>query len=249
MRSSLSICVQSGALYRQSFPNTIYRPRGGVEAQKDSRPHHEGPQVQDPFPPHSDAKCSRKRTYSASLVSEVIVDTLDEGVRKDGYVTSHRNSRRKRSRISAPSAPSSSVSGTALPHNDPPSSTPLQPVHRNKRARVCHPDYGTRTNSVPRLGCPHCPYIQKSGRLPDLRRHIRAHERQTQEPEWVCCGIPVELAKDYKVPSGASVKIWGGREMIGGCYHAFSRRDAYKRHLAKSIKCVGDIPKYVNGFC
>jgi hypothetical protein len=240
-------------LYRQCFPDTKYRSRAEVEFSIDSRFHDEKiPQAEDPCPPHSknvNAKSSRKRTYSASLASGIIVDTQDEGVKEGGYATSYRNGRHKRFRTSTPpSALPHSVSSAALSHNHPPSSAHFQLASRKRRSRVCHPAHEPRVNSVPRLGCPHCPYVQKSGRLPDLRRHIRAHERQIQEPEWVCCGIPVELAKDYKIPPGALVKIWGGREMIGGCHYAFSRRDAYKRHLAKSVKCVGDIPKYVNGF-
>ena len=62
--------------------------------------------------------------------------------------------------------------------------------------------------------CPTCPYRQKKGRMPDLRRHVRSHFRKNSDN--VC----------RRVLNKAG--MW-----TGGCGNSFSRKDALKRHLKK----------------
>jgi|ERR1700722_6655157 len=131
---------------------------------------------------------------------------------------------------------------------DEPESPLFDSARRFKRSRVCPPTQKKETKST-RWACHICAHVQRNKRAPDLRRHIHAHERQGQEPEWVCCGIPAELAKDYGLPPNLPIAIWRGRKMVGGCRQEFSRRDAYKRHLNhRDGKCFGDVARYVREF-
>ena len=85
--------------------------------------------------------------------------------------------------------------------------------------------------------------------MPDLRRHIRAHTAKAQK-DWICCGVPVQLARKYKVDRrtvASSTRYWAetGMMMVGGCAISFARRDAYRRHLKDcKVKCVGDAEGY-----
>lgn len=92
--------------------------------------------------------------------------------------------------------------------------------------------------------CPHCEYVQKERRRPDLARHIATHGPNTAE--WACCGVPRALARRYGLdPAREDAYTIGGVEMMGGCGKAFSRRDALQRHLrvrhAHGPECVGDV--------
>ncbi|KAH7928439.1 hypothetical protein BV22DRAFT_208149 [Leucogyrophana mollusca] len=90
--------------------------------------------------------------------------------------------------------------------------------------------------------CPHCSWVQRNHRTPDLKRHIRTHTRFQRPAQWVCCGVAMEMSGAYKVPADAQPYTFQGQPMIGGCGKEFSRRDALKRHLDnKHITCVGDL--------
>ena len=93
--------------------------------------------------------------------------------------------------------------------------------------------------------CPHCPYVQRNRRSPDLKRHIKTHTRGVDVVDWVCCGVPVLNAIELGVPAAivreAEVFEFDGMLMIGGCRKAFSRRDALSRHLQREKgECFGD---------
>ncbi|PIL23049.1 hypothetical protein GSI_14356 [Ganoderma sinense ZZ0214-1] len=93
--------------------------------------------------------------------------------------------------------------------------------------------------------CPHCPYVQRNRRSPDLKRHIKTHTRGDDVADWVCCGVPVLSAIELGVPDRilreGQVFVFDGVLMVGGCRKAFSRRDALHRHLQRERgKCFGD---------
>ncbi|KAI1787951.1 hypothetical protein LXA43DRAFT_1027027, partial [Ganoderma leucocontextum] len=93
--------------------------------------------------------------------------------------------------------------------------------------------------------CPYCPYVQRSRRSPDLKRHIKTHTRGADVADWVCCGVSVLNAVELGVPAAtvreAQAFEFDGMLMIGGCRKAFSRRDALIRHLQREKgKCFGD---------
>ncbi|KAI1787949.1 hypothetical protein LXA43DRAFT_671814 [Ganoderma leucocontextum] len=93
--------------------------------------------------------------------------------------------------------------------------------------------------------CPYCPYVQRSRRSPDLKRHIKTHTRGADVADWVCCGVPVLNAVELGVPTTtvreAQTFDFDGVLMVGGCRKAFSRRDALIRHLQREKgKCFGD---------
>ena len=95
--------------------------------------------------------------------------------------------------------------------------------------------------------CPYCKWVQRNHRTPDLKRHIRTHTRLQRPAQWVCCGVPIEDAKNYNIPASAEPYIWGGETMIGGCRKEFSRRDALKRHLDNDhISCIGNFAAFAN---
>ncbi|CAL1713262.1 unnamed protein product [Somion occarium] len=69
-----------------------------------------------------------------------------------------------------------------------------------------------------------CNYVQKNERIPDLKRHIRAHQGGTKI---ICCGQPI--GPDH--PHWADGYLWEGKIRWGGCWRTFSRKDALTRHL------------------
>ncbi|KAI0773334.1 hypothetical protein BD413DRAFT_446116, partial [Trametes elegans] len=92
--------------------------------------------------------------------------------------------------------------------------------------------------------CPHCAFVQRGRRTPDLKRHIRTHTRPS-DPLWVCCGVPLAEAAARGVPPDVLRRQapfeYEGVLFVGGCEREFSRRDALKRHLNKCRgECVGD---------
>ncbi|KAI9001563.1 hypothetical protein BD414DRAFT_432261 [Trametes punicea] len=102
--------------------------------------------------------------------------------------------------------------------------------------------------------CPYCPYVQRSRRSPDLKRHIKTHmpSNSEDEAEWICCGVPLKDAQAFGVPPeviGEEPFVYGGQAMVGGCGKVFSRRDALKRHLrARAGLCHGDaLAPYLHG--
>jgi hypothetical protein len=94
--------------------------------------------------------------------------------------------------------------------------------------------------------CPHCSWVQRNRRTPDLKRHIRTHTRLLKPSQWVCCGVPVEEAASYAIRSDSESRLHDGRYVVGGCWKEFSRRDALKRHLDNSnIGCVGNLNAFL----
>ncbi|KAI0651450.1 hypothetical protein C8Q79DRAFT_35786 [Trametes meyenii] len=93
------------------------------------------------------------------------------------------------------------------------------------------------------FACPFCDYVQVKSRKPDFRRHVKSH---FTTKDWLCCGVPVEWAREKYGLSDAVVAAYaaGGRVyefqgvlMVGGCPSAvkdFSRCDALARHIGKS---------------
>ncbi|KDQ62530.1 hypothetical protein JAAARDRAFT_30430 [Jaapia argillacea MUCL 33604] len=153
--------------------------------------------------------------------------------------------RRAPSDFYAPSSPASTSHSTSFTSSPSPSMVRLKrprtnPAPRNTQASsfsAAHPPLKPNP-----WACPHCPWIQRNRRTPDLKRHIRTHFHNIEEPKWVCCGVPLELATQYGVPTAAVHVNYRGRVMVGGCFTPFSRRDALKRHLGNTkIPCVGNI--------
>ncbi|KAI0372628.1 hypothetical protein BV20DRAFT_990806 [Pilatotrama ljubarskyi] len=103
------------------------------------------------------------------------------------------------------------------------------------------------TRPTPRANrwkCPYCSYVQRNKRSPDLKRHVQTHTRPTNEPLWVCCGVPLIDASEHGVPANLLLEPpfeYEGMFMVGGCRKVFSRKDALTRHLRKYAgECFGD---------
>ncbi|KZT13251.1 uncharacterized protein LAESUDRAFT_808686 [Laetiporus sulphureus 93-53] len=96
----------------------------------------------------------------------------------------------------------------------------------------------------PSRGCPAhgCGYVPASGRAPDLKRHMQTHDARWGKKTWVCCGLPIAVARDRHgwKEGGLKAYEYRGREMVGGCMRTFSRRDALVRHL-NNHECWGDV--------
>ena len=107
------------------------------------------------------------------------------------------------------------------------------------------PALPSTATSSSRWKCPHCPYVQRNRRSPDLKRHIETHTHHAHVAAWVCCGVPAENAVELGVPPevvrDAPLFDFGGVTMVGGCRKVFSRQDALMRHLRKRTgACFGD---------
>lgn len=151
------------------------------------------------------------------------------------------------SSFAPPFRASSSGTSSKRPRTSPPSRNIQASSIRPSSPSSSTSSTGRSRNSNP-WGCPHCPWVQRNKRTPDLKRHVRTHTRLLQPAQWVCCGVPFESANDYAIPQGAEAQFFGGQHMIGGCGKEFSRRDALKRHLDNNnIGCVGDLSAFPTG--
>ncbi|KZT06507.1 uncharacterized protein LAESUDRAFT_631940, partial [Laetiporus sulphureus 93-53] len=85
-----------------------------------------------------------------------------------------------------------------------------------------------------------CPFAPVDVRQGDVLRHMETHRLKDK---WVCCGTYLEDALQQGiVPRISEIRVYKGRQMVGGCFKAFSRRDSLKRHLENGrIGCLGDI--------
>ncbi|KAM5543549.1 hypothetical protein V8D89_002800 [Ganoderma adspersum] len=130
-----------------------------------------------------------------------------------------------------------------------PSPSPELYPHASSELIACRrrnaPAFPSTATSSNRWKCPHCPYVQRNRRSPDLKRHVETHTRGAHVAAWVCCGVPAETAVELGVPSevvrDAPLFDFDGVTMVGGCRKVFSRRDALIRHLRKRKgACYGD---------
>ena len=80
-------------------------------------------------------------------------------------------------------------------------------------------------------------------RTQDLTRHMKTIHGEGKQ--WVCCGVPMSEAHNYKISADA-IRIGPmeheGVLMIGGCGREFGRKDTYAKHL-KSVRtrCAGNV--------
>lgn len=131
------------------------------------------------------------------------------------------------------------------PSSESPDSSPdtgklIPTPRRNTTVRPDTPHPAPRAN---RWKCPYCPYVQRSKRTPDLKRHIDTHTGSTAD--WVCCGVPLIDAGEHGVPVETQREApfeYAGMFMVGGCRKTFSRKDALARHLRTfEGVCFGDV--------
>ncbi|KAG2361692.1 hypothetical protein BDR07DRAFT_1451478 [Suillus spraguei] len=166
----------------------------------------------------------------------------------DEYIpSSSRNPKKRRRSTRHSNAASAYVpTYTTAQYISPPAKRP-RPAPLPRNAQAVPGSTSTFTNKSNPWACPHCKWVQRNHRTPDLKRHIRTHTRFQRPAQWVCCGIPAESAPMYNIPHNAIPYIHKGKQMIGGCGKEFSRRDALKRHLGNDhISCVGDIDAFAN---
>ncbi|KAH9846215.1 hypothetical protein C2E23DRAFT_714720, partial [Lenzites betulinus] len=116
---------------------------------------------------------------------------------------------------------------------------------RNAPAFV-HSSPSPSNNPEDRWRCPHCPYVQKNSRGPELKRHIGTHQRPEEagKPLWICCGVPLADAAALGVPADVRAEQpleYNGMLFVGRCGKGMSRRDALGRHLRQyKDVCFGD---------
>ncbi|KAJ7601586.1 hypothetical protein DFH06DRAFT_404599 [Mycena polygramma] len=204
-------------------------------------------------PGPSNRSRQRKRAPSpANVDSDRDADSESTGdASDDEYVPSPSLNPRKRTRSASPS--SSSLHRTSA--SPPASSSGSSSGRPNKRARLPPPSRNKQASpaEIKRVVetaddftdfvCGVCGWVQKNGRLPDFKRHVKTHQRTFDEGShkgWRCKGVPLDEALNWGVAADAETYTFMGRERVGGCMKTFSRRDALKRHLDnENVSCVG----------
>ncbi|KAJ7176011.1 hypothetical protein C8R46DRAFT_1250178 [Mycena filopes] len=199
---------------------------------------------------------SRQRQRARSPVSDV--DSEREGSTGDAsdddeYRPSPSLDSRKRVRSASPVASSSSRRTSASPPASS-SSSSTSSEHRHKRPRLPPPSRNIQATSAELqrvetsddyngFVCGVCGWVQKNRRIPDFKRHVKTHQRVSDEGAqkgWRCKGVLVDDATDYGLDADAPTYDFLGQERVGGCMKTFSRRDALKRHLDNdNVSCVG----------
>jgi hypothetical protein len=88
--------------------------------------------------------------------------------------------------------------------------------------------------------CPYCDYVQASGRMAELKRHVARHFPNLQH---VCRGVRAGDAHGHEIAADlGEAAEWDGELRVGGCWQVFSRRDALLRHLHNdNVRCVTDM--------
>ncbi|KAF7365040.1 hypothetical protein MVEN_00375100 [Mycena venus] len=175
---------------------------------------------------------------------ESIADASD-----DEYVPSPRPNPRKRTRSASPlpfyrtsTLPLASVSSASKrPSKRAPARLP--PPSRNRQATVAELQSTDISDDFTDFTCPVCGWVQKNERLPDFKRHVKTHQRASDEnaqKAWRCKGVLVSEAADWGLGADAETYTFLDQERVGGCMKTFSRRDALKRHLDNcNVSCVG----------
>ena len=189
-----------------------------------------------------DASTSLRDDLDAQADIESDGDATD-----DEYVPSSSANPAKRRR-STRTAPASRTPDKGTARSTPrPSKRPRSsPPSRNVQAISGTVSTSQRNNP---WACPHCKWVQRNHRTPDLKRHIRTHTRFERPSQWVCCGVSLKDAGGHDLPEDATPYSWNGKMMIGGCGKEFSRRDALKRHLDNEhMTCIGDMNAFATSY-
>ncbi|KAJ7025397.1 hypothetical protein C8F04DRAFT_1269281 [Mycena alexandri] len=200
---------------------------------------------------------SRQRKRARSPVSDVDSDRDLDGestgdASDDEYMPSPSLNPRKRARsaspassghtsVSPPASASSSSSSTSSEHRN--KRPRLPPPSRNRQATVAEIQRVETSDDFNDFVCGVCGWVQKNMRVPDFKRHLKTHQRVSDEGAqkgWRCKGVLVSEATDYGLDTDAPTYTFLGHERVGGCMKTFSRRDALKRHLDnENVSCVG----------
>ncbi|KAJ3516862.1 hypothetical protein NMY22_g14103 [Coprinellus aureogranulatus] len=95
-------------------------------------------------------------------------------------------------------------------------------------------------------------------RMPDFRRHLKAHLREQNQAAGVghiCKGILMtdfnnlsDMQRDAILRADCDRFVLNGEERIGGCQQTFSRGDALTRHVKSGANpCVGWVSGSLKG--
>ncbi|KAJ3522084.1 hypothetical protein NM688_g8926 [Phlebia brevispora] len=129
-----------------------------------------------------------------------------------------------------------------------PSSYPGSPLRivtketRSTRNRTLRSPQGDLSSSLPgskpqRWACPYHDCVMEFSRKKDCERHQNGHKGK----QFFCAGLPVVGEAGELLEESEEWTRWEGLDgmlFVGGCGKAFSRKDAYTRHLRES--CLGD---------
>ncbi|GJE92964.1 hypothetical protein PsYK624_091230 [Phanerochaete sordida] len=159
----------------------------------------------------------------------------------------------KRTRKSTKAKPPARFAPYAAPPSPASSSTSVDstPVRRAaityttaRTAQVAGPIPAPRTRGPRAWHCPHCAHVQRNHHLPDLRRHLATHYAASRSH--VCRGVRAGAFAPDALPGalarfGGAVQEEDGELYVGGCFKAFSRRDALLRHLRNAnLECCSE---------
>lgn len=86
------------------------------------------------------------------------------------------------------------------------------------------------------LSCPvsGCPWTQTTPDSWQINKHVSSHTRDynlQQEPWRVCCGVPWEQAQSEGLEYNEKPRLFGSREMVGGCWMLFQSEEDYRNHF------------------
>ncbi|KAJ7486034.1 hypothetical protein B0H11DRAFT_1136070 [Mycena galericulata] len=168
----------------------------------------------------------------------------------DEYVPSPTLNPRKRTRSASPgpfrrtaASPAASSSALSSSTDHPNKRARLPPPSRNKQATLDEIQRVESSDDYNDFVCRVCGWVQKNGRLPDFKRHVKTHQRAFEEEAqkgWRCKGVLLSEAARYRLGADAPTYKFLDQVRVGGCMKTFSRRDALKRHLDNvNVSCVG----------
>ncbi|KAJ7784391.1 hypothetical protein B0H16DRAFT_296165 [Mycena metata] len=200
---------------------------------------------------------SRQRQRARSPISDVDSDRDLDGestgdASDDEYMPSPSLNPRKRARsaspafsgrtsVSPPASASSSSRSTSSEHRN--KRPRLPPPSRNKQATLAEIQRVEISDDFNDFVCGVCGWVQRNMRVPDFKRHLKTHQRVSDEGAqkgWRCKGVLVSEATDYGLDTDTPTYTFLGNQRVGGCMKTFSRRDALKRHLDnENVSCVG----------
>ncbi|PPR07118.1 hypothetical protein CVT24_010954 [Panaeolus cyanescens] len=201
------------------------------------------------FPNHSAPhRRTRRESYASFSSSRDAEGESDRGTDDEYLPRPTKSKSRRHAPYTRPTKPS--VSLPVTPSRSPSKRPRLSPPSRNTQSSATKAQELKEvvdTNAIESIDfiCPECGWQQLNRRIPDFKRHLKTHLRNTENDHsngYWCKGVRVQDASRYLIPPEAVSYVFKGEERIGGCMHTFSRRDALKRHLDNpNIACVFDL--------
>lgn len=169
--------------------------------------------------------------FSASTPSPVSATQQSRPSRARKVRSPRKHTHRPASHLASSSSSSTSSSPARTPRP--------RAKRRNQQAEIRFEQVEAAVQSKTfKCPAPRCGFVPSTKNRHDLERHVKTHR---EDEPWVCCGVPVGVARKYGIEDGRPTYEFQGVQMTGGCQQSTSRLDSLQRHLKDNAVCRTDV--------